>query len=69
MPSVQKFPPLESETRSHVDTACASFHVNRKPQTLRSWACFENGPLRPVRISGRLAWSVAEIRRLLAEGE
>jgi hypothetical protein len=69
MPSVQKFLPLESETRSHVDTACASFHVNRKPQTLRSWACFENGPLRPVRISGRLAWSVAEIRRLLAEGE
>jgi len=69
MPSVQKFPPLESETRSHVDTACASFHVNRKPQTLRSWACFENGPLRPVRISGRLAWSVAEIRRLLAGGE
>ncbi|GAB3399674.1 hypothetical protein NX774_09265 [Massilia agilis] len=69
MPSVQKFPSLESETRSHVDTACASFHVNRKPQTLRSWACFENGPLRPVRISGRLAWSVAEIRRLLAGGE
>lgn len=69
MSLVQKFPPLESETRSHVDTACASFHVNRKPQTLRSWACFENGPLRPVRISGRLAWSVAEIRRLLAEGE
>jgi hypothetical protein len=69
MPSVQKFPPLDAETRSHVDTACASFHLTRKPQTLRSWACFENGPLRPVRISGRLAWSVAEIRRLLAEGE
>jgi hypothetical protein len=69
MPSVQKFPPLETETRIRVDTACASFHLNRKQQTLRAWACLENGPLRPVRISGRLAWSVAEIRRLLAGDE
>lgn len=69
MPPVQKIPPLEVETRSHVDTACASFHLTRQPQTLRAWACFENGPLRPIRISGRLAWPVAEIRRLLAGGE
>lgn len=25
----------------------------------------ENGPLRPIRVHGRLAWPVAEIRRLL----
>ena len=59
------FPTLESETRSHVPTDCAAFHLNRQPQTLRVWACLETGPLRPVRINGRLAWPVAELRRVL----
>lgn len=39
--------------------------INRKPQTLRKWACLENGPIRPVRIHGRLAWRVADLQRLL----
>lgn len=59
------YPSLELETRSHVDTACAAFHVIRKEQTLRAWACLENGPIRPIRINGRLAWPVAAIRALL----
>lgn len=59
------FPPLELENRTVVDTATAAFHIGRKPQTLRSWACFENGPIRPIRINGRLAWPVRELRRLL----
>ena len=63
-----KFPPIEQETRSHVETACASFYLTRKPQTLRAWACLENGPIRPVRINGRLAWPVAEIKSLLSGG-
>ncbi|MBU9443822.1 helix-turn-helix domain-containing protein [Burkholderia multivorans] len=45
------------------DEAAAA--LNRKPQTLRKWACLENGPLRPVRINGRLAWRVSEIQALL----
>lgn len=61
----QQFPPLESVTRPTVDTAAAAYYLNRKPQTCRAWACLENGPLRPIRINGRLAWSVAEIRRVL----
>ena len=61
----QQFPPLELETRPTVDTAAAAYYLNRKPQTCRAWACLENGPLRPIRISGRLAWPVAELRRLL----
>lgn len=60
-------PSLAEETRTHVATARAAFWLNRKEQTLRMWACYENGPLRPVRINGRLAWSVAEIRRLLGQ--
>lgn len=61
----QNFPPIETETRSHVDTACAAFHLTRKPQTMRAWACLENGPIRPRRINGRLSWSVADIKRVL----
>ena len=59
------FVSLASETRIAVDTATAAFHLNRQPQTVRGWACLENGPLRPIRVHGRLAWSVAELRRVL----
>lgn len=62
------YPPLESETRTAISTDNAAYHLNRKSQTLRTWACFENGPIRPVRINGRLAWPVAEIKNLLVAG-
>ena len=62
------FTPLEHETRTHVETACAAFHLMRQPQTLRAYACLENGPIRPIRINGRLAWPVAAIRALLEGG-
>ena len=39
--------------------------INRKPQTLRKWACLECGPIRPIRINGRLAWRVADLEQLL----
>lgn len=63
--SAPTFAPLALETRAAVDTATAAYHLNRQPQTLRGWACLENGPLRPLRINGRLAWPVAELRRVL----
>lgn len=59
------FPPLESVSRPAVDTAAAAHYLNRRPQTLRGWASADDGPLRPVRVHGRLAWSVSEIRKLL----
>ena len=68
MQTTTVFPPLDQETRSHVDTACAAFHLTRRPQTLRSWASNEAGALRPVRVNGRLAWPVADIKRLLSGG-
>lgn len=64
-PSHPRFTPLKDEDRTHIDTACAAYHLGRRPQTMRSWACRENGPLRPHRINGRLAWKVEEIKRLL----
>ena len=66
--STQQFPPLDAVTSPAVNTASAAYYLNRKPQTLRVWACREDGPIRPVRINGRLAWRVADIRRVM-EGE
>lgn len=61
------FTPLALETRTHIPTADAAHHLSLSEQTLRAWACFENGRIRPLRIPGRLGllWSVAEIKGLL----
>ena len=56
---------LEKETRAALPTPEAAFHLSRAQQTLRLWAMREDGPLRPLRINGRLAWPVSELRRVL----
>lgn len=53
------------EVKPIVTTAVAAKMLNRSPQTLRKWACYENGPLRPLRINGRLAWPVDAIAALV----
>lgn len=57
--------PLERETRSAIPTIEAAGHLNRAAQTLRLWAANESGPIRPLRVHGRLAWPVNELKRLL----
>jgi len=61
------FVPIHKETRTHVSTALMCWHLDRKPQTARGWACHETYPkcLKPVRVMGRLAWPVSGIRTLL----
>ena len=59
------YPPLEEVTRPTVPTDQAAYYLARKPQTLRGWASLENGPLRPLRVHGRLGWPVAGIKSLL----
>ena len=61
----REFLPLELETRSTVETSTAAYHLNRKEQTLRYWACYDCGPIHPIRINGRLHWRVADIRYLI----
>jgi len=61
----QSVTPLERETRSVLPTWEAAYHLNREQQTLRLWAMHENGPIRPLRVNGRLAWPVSELRRVL----
>jgi hypothetical protein len=59
------FPPLEAVTAPTVPTAQAAHYTNRRPQTLREWACTDSGPIRPLRVNGRLAWPVARIREVM----
>jgi hypothetical protein len=54
--------------RDTLPTNEAAPTINRAPQTLRKWAALECGPIRPVRINGRLAWRVADLRKLLEGG-
>jgi hypothetical protein len=62
---IDEFIPLDLEKREIISTKEAAYHLNRRAQTLRKWACYEDGPIGPVRINGRLGWSVNEIRKLL----
>lgn len=57
---------LEKELRSHVPTETAAFYLGRKPQTLRKWACYQDGPIIPINVNGRLAWPVEMIRKILS---
>lgn len=61
----QQFPPLELVNRPTVPTEQAAHYLLRRPQTLRTWAMRGTGPISCIRIHGRLAWPVAELRRIL----
>lgn len=59
------YPPLERVTQPTLPTAAAAHYLNRSTRTLLDWAANESGPIKPVRVNGRHAWPVAEIKRLL----
>lgn len=61
----EQFPPLEQINRPTVPTTQAGYYLDRRPQTMRLWAMRQDGPIRPRRINGRLAWPVADLKRLL----
>jgi len=61
-----QYAPLHMESRAVVPTDCAAFHLNRRPQTLRCWAMRQPEDMpRPIRVNGRLAWRVDDLRRVL----
>ena len=62
------FQPLEQVTRPTVPTDQAAYYLNRRPQTMRAWSSLQNGPLRAIRVHGRLTWKINEIRALLKGG-
>jgi len=50
-----------------VSTIKAGEIIGRSPQTLRKWHCLDIAPLgiRPIRIKGRLAWRVTDLKMIL----
>lgn len=62
-----QFPPLASETRTHLPTDGLCFHLGIAAQTARIWACKETFPagLKPIRLNSRLRWPVAGIKAAL----
>lgn len=61
-----QFPPIEKITSPTVSTEQAAFYLNRKPQTMRKHACYETLPIKPLRIGGRLAWKVSDLKALVS---
>lgn len=62
-----EYPPLDSVSRPTVPTDQAAYYLDRRPQTLRGWACLGDGPIKVLRVHGRLAWSVSDIKSILGK--
>ena len=59
------FPPLALVNKPNLTTAETAYYLNRRPQTLRAWACHSGtGPMVPNRIGGLLAWPTDEVKAL-----
>ncbi|TNC82776.1 MAG: hypothetical protein C9356_02590 [Oleiphilus sp.] len=52
---------MQDQIKHYLSTNEAAHALNRSPQTLRKWACLDTGPIKPIRIHGRLAWPVDAI--------
>lgn len=62
---IDPFPPIEQVTRPNVPTKQAAYYLDRSEMTLRLWSHSGKGPIEPLRVGGRLAWPVAELRRIM----
>lgn len=63
------YEPLERVTKPNVSTTKAAYYLDRKADTLQKWARSGTGPIKPLRVNNRLAWPVAELKRLLGVAE
>lgn len=59
---------IEKNLPALLTTDEAATALRMRPQTLRRWACQGSGPIRPVKIGGRLAWKRESVLRLI-EGQ
>jgi len=65
-PQLNRARTRRAELPEIVSTSEAATVLARRPQTLRRWACFESGPIQPIRIHGRLGWLVSDLQSLLS---
>lgn len=59
----------ENQIPKYLTTREAAQALMRKESTMYAWAHKANGPLQPIRVHGRLAWSADEISSLLKAGK
>ncbi|WP_407081639.1 helix-turn-helix domain-containing protein [Methylomonas montana] len=48
--------------RETVTTKEAAAFLNRKVQTLHTWAWSGKGPVKPVKVGGRWAWRIDDLK-------
>jgi hypothetical protein len=58
-------PPLEEVQQPLLDTKSAAYYLMAQAQTMRCWAARGVGPIRPVKIGGRLRWRTSEVKKLV----
>lgn len=51
--------------RTLISTEEAAYLLNLKPQTMYKWACYENGPISPVRIGRSVKWRLSDVASLV----
>lgn len=59
----------QAEIPATLTTSEAAAALNRKPGTLNKWAFTGTGPVKPIRINGRLAWPADQIAALLSPND
>ena len=62
---ISAVPAETTPNRLVLTTKEAAHLLNRAPQTLRVWATYENGPIQPQRVRGRLLWSTEDVMKLI----
>ena len=60
---------LKEGSRLYYSTNETAELLNFRTDTLRAWACFSKGPIKPRKIGNRLAWMASDIRELLGMEE
>lgn len=58
------YPPLEDVTRPNLTTKEVAYYTNMSEQTWREYACYETGPIKPVRVCNRLNWPTKAVKQL-----
>jgi len=54
--------------RTHLNTNEAANSIDHRPQTLRKWATYQTGPIKPVKVGRRLLWPIESLNKLLNGG-
>ena len=60
---------MQTDGTKWLTTSEAADKLRRKARTLHRWACYDTGPVKPIKVNGRLLWSLDQISRLLDSEE